>query len=362
VQCQPRRWHFSSRGDSSCSSAPSCRADCVSLARPDISAPESESRSPAPFADQEPPLERSRRELLAALHAEPRSIPSKLLYDERGSQLFDRICEVDEYYLTRTELAILRRDADAIWELIGPGAALIEYGSGSSFKTRTLLDRAPELAAYIPVDISREHLLASAARLEQRYPHLEVLPLCADYGTELVLPATRAPVRRRVAFFSGSSIGNFEAPDAREFLMRAARLCGPAGGLLIGVDLHKSTPVLEAAYDDAAGVSAAFALNVLERINRDFDADFEPKQFEYVAHYDEARRRIEMSLVSLAEQTVRIGDAELEIDAGERIRTEYSHKYTLEDFEALAEQAGLSVERAFVDDDQLFSVQYLAVR
>ena len=243
--------------------------------------------------------------------------------------------------------------------MLGERCLLVEYGSGSSLKTRVLLDRRSDLAGYVPIDISREHLLDSAQALRQRYPDLEVLPVCADYTAHHDLPEPSAEVARRVVFFPGSTIGNFEPPDARAFLKQIARTCGRGGGLLIGVDLHKDTETLEAAYDDSQGVSAAFALNLLERMNRELGADFELKRFGYAAYYDEVERRVVMAIESLEDQTVRLGSAEIQLDEGEQIRTEHSYKYSLEDFEALSADADLTVERVWTDPDELFSVQFL---
>ena len=311
------------------------------------------------MADFAPRSEELLEEVLAGLRRKPKDIPCKFLYDERGSRLFERICELDEYYLTRTELAILREHAGEIAALLGPRCLLVEYGSGSSLKTRVLLDRQPQLAAYVPIDISREHLLASARRLRERYGELEVLPVCADYTGEYSLPVPSRPEARRAVFFPGSTIGNFEPSEAQAFLKRVTRVCGRGGGLVIGVDLHKDTETLEAAYDDGEGVSAAFALNLLERLNNELGADFELERFAYQSHYDEARRRIVMAVQSLDEQTVHIAGEEIRLDEGEPIRTEHSYKYTLEEFRELAAAADLAVERVWTDPAELFSVQYL---
>ena len=244
-------------------------------------------------------------------------------------------------------------------ELCGPGCALIEYGSGSAQKTRALLARLREPAAYVPVDISRAALEASAAELAREFPQLKLLPVCADYTAELALPEIRA--RRRVVAFPGSTIGNLEPPEARKLLENVRLVCGPGGGALIGVDLHKSAELLEPAYDDAAGITAAFELNVLEHLNREFEADFDPACFAYRSLYNAGARRVEMYLESLCAQRVRVAGAELALEAGERVRTEYSYKYDLAGFADLARSAGLSVERTWLDAQGLFSVQYLVV-
>lgn len=297
---------------------------------------------------------------MASLAATPRSIPSKYLYDERGSELFEQICQLDEYYLTRTEAAILRDHAPEIIECVGPRCMLVEYGSGSSTKTRILLDRADTLAAYVPIDISRKMLLRSARALRVRYPRLVVRPLVADFTADYELPKLDPPEDRRVVWFPGSSLGNLVRSQARDFLRHMRRVAGSSGGLLIGVDLHKDTATLEAAYDDPAGVSAEFALNVLDRLNRELGADFAHDGFSYRAHYDEREQRVVMAIVSERAQRVRITEHSFELAAGETIRTEYSYKYTLEGFAECAEAAGLRVQRVWTDPERLFSVHYLA--
>jgi dimethylhistidine N-methyltransferase len=281
------------------------------------------------------------------------------LYDERGSQLFDRICELDEYYPTRTELGILRDRIEEIGEVLGEHCLLIEYGSGSSLKTRVLLDHERDLAGYVPIDISREHLLQSSTTLQRRYPELQVLPVCADYTEDFDLPVPEGVVGRRVVFFPGSTIGNLEHADARSFLKHMAATCGRGGGVLIGVDLHKDTATLEAAYDDAEGISAAFALNLLERMNRELGSDFDLKRFGYYSAYDEVEQRVVMAIESLEDQVVRVGGQEIELEEGERIRTEHSYQFTLDGFRELAAAADLDVERVWTDDRNLFSVQFL---
>lgn len=285
-----------------------------------------------------------------------------LLYDERGSQLFDQICELEEYYVPAAELEILRTNGDRLARQIGSGALVIELGSGSNLKIRVLLDQLPAVAGYVPVDISRKHLLANAESTARSYPSIAVHPVCADFTTEFELPAVASTTSKRVVYFPGSTIGNFSDAEAVKLLEHVARLCTPGGVLLIGVDLQKSRAVLEAAYDDPAGISAAFALNVLDRLNRDFGADFETEAFEYRAVYDETFGRVEMSLVSLADQSVRLGDAEISLRRGEQIRTEYSRKYTVAQFGEVAAQAGFDVESVWLDSESRFSLQYLVAR
>lgn len=318
-----------------------------------------------------------RAEVLEGLRRDPPRIPPKFLYDDRGSALFDEICELPEYYPTRTELAITRARAPEIAELCGPDALVVEYGSGSSVKTRLLLDALESPAAYVPIDISRDHLLAAARRLAAAYPELEILPVCADYTRELRIPAPRRPAGRRVAYFPGSTIGNFLPTAARAFLTRIARTLGQGGGLVIGVDLVKDRATLEAAYDDAAGVTAAFNRNLLTRINRELDADFDLDAFAHRALFRElpgpgvpdgdslgvlGRGRIEMWLVCQRDQEVRVAGERFRFRPGEAILTEYSYKYALEAFAELAGEAGLDVVRAWTDPEQRFSVQYLVAR
>lgn len=302
-----------------------------------------------------------RDEVIAGLRRTPKEIHCKFFYDRRGSELFDRICELEEYYPTRTELAIMRAHAVEMAALVGPRAMIVEYGSGSGLKTPILLEALEEPVAYVPLDISRQHLEESAARLARRFPGIEVLPLPADYTAPIDLPATRRPPRRRVVYFPGSTIGNFGPAEADLFLRRLVRIAGTGGGALIGADLVKDKAVLEAAYDDREGVTAEFNLNLLRRFNRELGADFDLAGFRHLAFYNEEEGRIEMHLENLRPQTVRLGGAEIAFAAGERIHTENSYKYTLGGFRSLAAASGLAVERVWTDDARLFSVQYLTV-
>lgn len=295
-----------------------------------------------------------REELLAGLSTRPRSINPKFFYDERGSELFSRICELDEYYPTRTEIDILDSQSEEIAAAIGSGCELVEPGAGSCEKVRYLIG-ALQPAAYLPLDISRDFLLDAAQRLRDDFPGLEVQPLVADFSEEFELPESDA---RRVLFYPGSTIGNFEPDAAGNFLKRAAAMVGPGGGLLVGVDLHKDSSVLNAAYNDSQGVTAEFNRNILRHANQLLDADFDPEQFEHVAFYNEREQRVEMHLESRADQQVSCRGMLLEFDAGERIHTEYSHKYTVEGFGELAAVAGFEARDCWMDDDRLFSVQY----
>ncbi len=303
-----------------------------------------------------------RDEVLQGLGKSPKEIHPKFFYDQRGSELFARICELDEYYLTRTELEIMRWNAIEMAALIGAGAMLIEYGSGASLKTQILLDALRRPVAYVPIDISRATLEASAIRLVKRYDELEVLPINADYLQPVELPVTRRFPERRVVYFPGSTIGNFVPRDAESFVRRIARQAGPGGALLIGVDLDKDPDVLHRAYNDSAGVTAAFNLNLLVRFNRELGADFDLEGFHHKALYNQQESRIEMYLVSERRQTVTLGDAEISFEAGEEILTEYSYKYSLASFRELADAAGFEVERVWTDEARLFSVQYLTAK
>lgn len=312
--------------------------------------------------DFAPEREVFRQDVIQGLRAPIKSIPCKYFYDERGSRLFDDICGLDEYYLTRTELAIMRRFGDEMAGRIGSRSLLIEYGSGSSIKTRILLDHLREPAAYVPIDISREHLARSVADLAAAYPGLEVLPVCADYTQDFTLPTGSRPASHKTVYFPGSTIGNFSQDEARGFLTRIAGACGEGGGLLIGVDLKKDPEIIERAYNDRKGVTAAFNLNLLERINRELGADFALDHFRHQAIYNAEAGRIEMYLVCVLPQVVHLGDQEFPFQEGDRILTECSYKYGLDDFAQLAASAGLKVEHVWTDDQRLFSVQYLTVQ
>jgi dimethylhistidine N-methyltransferase len=308
------------------------------------------------------PRERFLADALAGLRRRPKTLPCKYFYDAEGSKLFDQICALPEYYPTRTELGILRAHAGEMADALGPDALLIEYGSGSSVKTRLLLDRLARPAAYVPVDISREHLFETALALRVDYPGLEVLPLCADFAAPVTLPRPRRLAARRAVYFPGSTIGNFSEAGAVALMARVARQVGPGGAFLVGVDLAKDPRVLERAYDDAAGVTAAFNLNLLARMNRELDADFDLRRFAHRARWVPGASRIEMHLVSTAEQVVRLGGTEIHFERGESICTEHSHKYTLAGFARLARRAGLAVRRVWTDAGRRFSVQYLEAR
>jgi dimethylhistidine N-methyltransferase len=307
------------------------------------------------------PVAAFERDVVAGLRRSPKSLSCKYFYDAKGTELFDRICNLDVYYLTRTELDIMQRHAREMALLFGRHARLVELGSGSSTKTRILLDHARDLSAYVPVDISREYLARAAAGLGRDYPDLCVTPVCADYTRPFHLPNDAGEASRTVVYFPGSTVGNFLPAEARGFLRVIANLAGPGGSLLIGVDVKKDARVIEAAYDDAEGVTAAFNMNLLTRINRELGGNFNLRNFHHRAFYDAELGRIEMQLVSRARQTVRVAGTTFEFAEGEAITTEYSYKYAPSEFGELAESAGFVVRRIWTDEKELFSVQYLTL-
>lgn len=309
--------------------------------------------------DLRPTIDEFLEDVLEGLTAHAKFIPCKYFYDARGSRLFDEITELDEYYPTRTELSIMERHLDEIVDCLGTHCLLVEYGSGSSLKTRILLDAMKDPAGYVPIDISSEHLVESARSLADAYPDLDIYPVSADYTDAFELPDLAFSEERTVVFFPGSTIGNFEPSAARDFLARMARVAGPGGGLLIGVDLEKDPSILEAAYNDEGGVTAAFNKNLLHRIKAELDATIDADAFRHEAVYNRREGRIEMYLVSRTKQTARVDGKVIPLKEGERICTEYSYKYTRERFAELAMSAGLQVRKVWMDDDGLFSIQYL---
>ncbi|MBF6569913.1 MAG: L-histidine N(alpha)-methyltransferase [Candidatus Binataceae bacterium] len=316
---------------------------------------------PAPVYDLAPPAEDFLSDVVRGLTARNKTLPCKYFYDEIGSRLFDRICELPEYYPTRTELSILHRNASEMGELLGPRCLVIEYGSGSSNKTRVLLDHLKDPAAYVPVEIAREHLEESARLLRHDYPQLEVHAVCADFTRPLRLPRISRPAARRVVYFPGSTIGNFTPEEARRLLERSASLCGAGGAMILGVDLKKEPRVLEDAYNDREGVTAAFNLNLLARINRELGTRFDTEAFWHHALYDPREGRIEMHLVSRKDQQVALDGHRVSFVEGESICTEYSYKYSIGDLHELARLAGFTIERSWIDDRKYFSVHYLVV-
>ena len=297
-------------------------------------------------------------DVVAGLSLPQKSLSPKYFYDAEGSRLFEAICELAEYYPTRTEIGLLRGAADEIAASLPAGAALVEFGSGASVKTRILLDAAPQLGAYVPVDISRDALDAAAQAIGRDYPHLTVAPLAEDFTTALSLPAEIAG-RPVVGFFPGSTIGNFTPDEARDFLVRARRLLGEGAQFLVGVDLVKPRGILEAAYDDGAGVTAAFNKNLLTRINRELGADFDLEAFAHRAFWNAEESRIEMHLKSLRDQQVTVAGRVFSFAAGETLHTENSHKFTLEGVASLAQSAGWRLERRWASADPEFAVVLL---
>jgi dimethylhistidine N-methyltransferase len=299
-------------------------------------------------------------DVLAGLATEPKGLKPKYFYDAAGSALFNQICRLPEYYPTRTEEGILAGHAADMAEAIGSGAVLIEYGAGSLDKVRLLLDRLRSPAALVAVDISEAHLLAAARDLDQAYPDLTVLPVAADFTQAFALPPLPKTATRKVAFFPGSTIGNFEPDAAVAFLCGVADTVGAGGGLLIGVDLKKDVGLLLKAYDDDAGVTAAFNKNLLERINRELGADFDAARFRHVARYNQALGRIEMHLESMTDQTVTVAGHAFDFAAGETIHTENSYKFAPDEFDAMAAAAGFTPEARWTDADVLFQVVFYA--
>jgi L-histidine Nalpha-methyltransferase len=317
---------------------------------------------PFTFCDLAPGEERFRDAVLAGFGRELKSIPCKFLYDARGSALFEEICRLPEYYPTRTEVAILAENAAEIAAQMGPHSRLIEFGSGGSHKARLLLEALDRPAAYVPVDISREHLRQAAAGVAADFPFLRVIAVCADYTAPFRLPPLPGPSGKKVGFFPGSTIGNFEPAAALRFLQNCAQILGPGGEMMIGVDLKKDPRVLDAAYNDGAGITAAFNLNLLGRINRELDGDFDLGRFAHLAFYDAREGRIEIYIKSLAEQWGRVAGRPFHFAEGELIHTEYSYKYAVPEFRALAARAGFRPVDTWTDAGDLFSVHYFRLR
>ena len=303
--------------------------------------------------DREPPLPTMSSEILAGLQASVKSIPPKYFYDAKGSRLFDAITELPEYYPTRTEVGILRRHASDYGALVD-AESMVEYGSGSSTKVRILLESVMP-SAYVPVDISKDHLVRAARAIQADFPGLDVYPTCDDYTQPFALPAPVAALSQ-VAFFPGSSVGNFSPAAADAFLANVARVVGPGGWFMIGADLKKDPDVLHAAYNDARGVTAAFNRNVLHHINQALGADFDPASFRHEALYNESDGRIEMYLVAESRQVVTIAGETVVIDESERLHTENSHKYGTTEFQDKMQRAGFETVEAWTDDQEYFLV------
>lgn len=309
--------------------------------------------------DRHPDIEDTLATVRRGLGAKMKKLPSRLFYDERGSALFEAICEQPEYYLTRTEIAIMRDQAGDIADTLGPDVRLVEYGSGSGIKTRMLLEHLETPVAYVPVEISRTALMESVAELATRFPDVPMQPVCADFTQPLRLPVASRSPRRTVIYFPGSTIGNFEAKDAVKILRQMRAEMSDGGGIIIGVDLKKDPAEIEAAYNDAAGVTRDFTLNMLVRLNREIGTDFDVASFRHRARYNPLAGRIETSLVSTKRQDVRVRGETFAFREDEAMHVEYSCKYSLDDFAQMANKAGLSVEKVWMDQDRRFSVHYL---
>src|SRR5947208_7117374 len=300
-------------------------------------------------------------DVIAGLSSNPRALPCKYFYDERGAALFQKICELPEYYITRTEIDILDRNRTEIASHLGPNIGLIGLGTGAGTKTRILIESLKDPAVYIPVDISEKQLRESTGLFQKIFPDLEILPVCADYLQPVVLPTPNHTPARNVVYFPGSTIGNFEPNEAMEFLRRIANVCRENGGLLIGVDLKKDQDVIEAAYNDRAGITAQFNLNLLAHMNREVGADFDLDQWRHRAIYNSSAGRIEMYLISEIDQFVYLDVEKYHFRRGEKITTEYSYKYAPEGFAALAGKAGFEFVRMWTDNARLFGVFYFVV-
>ncbi len=309
--------------------------------------------------DQTPERQEEIEQLLHGLSQPKKWISSIYFYDTVGSRLFDRITELPEYYLTRVELSIMRAYGAAMGSAIGPQAMVIEPGSGAGEKIRVLLRALEQPAAYVPIEIAREHLEASARELAKEFPQMAVLPVWADFTRKLDIPRPSQQVLRRVVYFPGSTLGNFEPSDAIRLLRHFADMVGDGGCALIGVDLAKKASLIEPAYNDQEGMTAAFNRNMLRHLNHRFGADFEPDAFEHVAFYDPSESRVEMHLRCLRNQSVHLAGHEIRLLAGETIHTESSYKYTDERFAALAADGGFRLVKTWKDPDLMFSVRYL---
>ncbi|MBK8259190.1 MAG: L-histidine N(alpha)-methyltransferase [Polyangiaceae bacterium] len=301
-------------------------------------------------------------EVVEGLAKPQKTLPCKYFYDADGAQLFEAICATQEYYLTRTERRIFKEHLPDIAKRVGPRAMVIEPGSGSGVKTRMLLEALESPAAYVPVDLSRTQLLVTSAEIAGALPDLEVLPVCADYSQPFPLPGPMSGSGRRLVFYPGSTIGNFDRPEATQFLKRMAEEAGPGGGLLIGFDLKKDPTVLHAAYNDSHGLTARFNKNLLVRIAKHCDTDLELDNFAHYAFYNPAHGRVEMHLVAVRDHTVRIKEHKFVFNAGESIWTESSYKYTRAEVRGLATRAGLEVAAEYVDDKNWFLVALFNVK
>jgi dimethylhistidine N-methyltransferase len=314
----------------------------------------------AAFYDFAPEIEDFGDALIRGLTSSPKSLPCKFFYDKRGSELFDLICKLPEYYVTRTELQLLNDYSEEILSFCGDNLHIIEFGSGSSHKIRSLLNSPDKVKAYTAIDISREHLIRSCLDLAKNYKSLLVSAICTDYSKTFNLPDLPAEGSRKIAYFPGSSIGNFSRQDAALFLKRAGNLLGSGSGLLIGIDLKKDQSLLNAAYNDSQGITAAFNLNLLHRARAELKVPFEVEKFTHDAIYNAEQGRIEMYLESKVDQALSWKGNLFKFKSGERIHTENSHKYSLDEIETLANSSGYKVEKRWVDKASLFSVYFLS--
>lgn len=296
--------------------------------------------------------------VLSGLAQDEKTIPCRFLYDARGSELFEKITDLNEYYPTRTEIALLERIGPELAKLAGPGRAVIEFGSGSSRKTHVLIDHLDDIAAYVPIDISDDALAEAAQRLFQRHPELTVLPVHGDFGGDIDLPKS-IRMSPKLGFFPGSTIGNLNRDEALAFLSDTAKLVGHNGTLLIGVDLKKPLEILLPAYNDKEGITAEFNLNLLHRINRELDGDIDVSNFAHEAIYNADAGRIEIYIRSLIDQEISVCGQQVSLEQSERIHTENSHKYSISEFRELAAEAGWKSEHVWTDPEQLFSIHYL---
>jgi dimethylhistidine N-methyltransferase len=299
-------------------------------------------------------------EVLKGLNKKQKELSPKFLYDQRGSELFEKITTLPEYYVTRTEISILNQYAFEMADVVGEEAVLVEYGSGSSTKIKLLLNHLPNLSAYMPIDISKEFLKQSAEALAREYHALKIIAICADYTSAFKLPEIGSH-SKKVAFFPGSTIGNFDPLYAQKFLRKISRTLGKGDGLLIGVDLRKDRQVLYNAYNDAQGITAAFNLNMLTRINNELGANFKLSQFKHRAFYNEEFGRIEMHIESLKDQNVAIDGKTFSFKQNETIHTENSYKYTIHEFQTMAKESGFKAAEVWTDENEWFSVHYLTV-
>lgn len=314
---------------------------------------------PSEFVNHAPSTSSVLKEVLAGLSKSQKALPPKLLYDKRGSEIFEKICLLKEYYPTRAETEILKNNAIDICKMIGEDSIVVEPGSGAGDKIRHLLPHLKNPKAYVPIEISKEILLRMTDEFTDEFPHLKVIPVCADFNQPIELPLTLESERaKKVVFFPGSTIGNFNPHEAISFLKNMAKLVGHGGGLVIGVDMKKAPEIFQLAYDDPHGVTADFNLNLLERLNRETSASFDTRNFVHEAKYDEKLGRVEMHLVSKISQLVRVNETVFRFKEGETIHTESSYKYTVDEFSELGAKAGWEIKKFWKNKENQFCVYY----